>query len=291
GFDDKAMSAAIISLAIKGHVRINNPEKKEYSLEKVERGDAGAHFRALSRGEQALLDALFADGARSVELDQKQHKILGKAKLKLATALKQEYHNKLFKTNSAYILPGVGIVALTGLAMMVLGPPPAWVVFPFILMSLLTIVLFAYLLRAPTYSGRKALDEIEGLKMYLETAESERLNRMKSPELSPEVFETFLPFAFALGVQNDWSDQFKNKLAQALTDGGRQTAIYNPAWYNGYQANSVGQMGFLSNMGDTLGTQLSSAVTQSSSPPGSSSGSGGGGFSGGGGGGGGGGGW
>lgn len=93
-------------------------------------------------------------------------------------------------------------------------------------------------------------------------------------------------------MQNDWSDQFKNKLAQALIDSSGDSSglvnKYNPAWYNGYQANSVGQLGFLSNMGDTLGSQLSSAVTQSSSPPGSSSGSGGGGFSGGGGGGGGG---
>lgn len=292
GFDDKAMSAAIISLAIKGHVRINNPEKEEYALEKIERGTAGSSFRALSRGEQALMDTLFADGARSVELDQKQYMILGKAKFELATALKQEYHNKLFKTNSLYILPGVGIVVLTIIAMLVLGSPPAWVMIAFVLMSLLTIVLFTFLLHAHTYSGRKVLDEIEGLKLYLQTAESERLNRMKSPELTPEVFETFLPFAFALGVQNDWSDNFKNKLAQALTDGsGSAVNTYSPAWYNGYQISNLGQLGFLSNMGDTLGSQLSSAVTHSSSPPGSSSGSGGGGFSGGGGGGGGGGGW
>ncbi|MCF6263298.1 MAG: DUF2207 domain-containing protein [Xanthomonadales bacterium] len=291
GFDDKAMSAAIISLAIKGHVRINNPEKKEYSLEKVERGDAGARFRALSRGEQALLDALFVDGAGSIELDQKQHKVLGQAKHALAIALKQEYHNKLFKTNSLHLLPGVGIVVLTVIAMVVLGPPPAVVMIPFILISLLTIILFAYLLCAPTYSGRKVLDEIEGLKMYLKTAESARLNRMKSPELTPEVFETFLPYAFAMGVHNDWSDNFKNKLAQALTESSGQTNIYKPTWYNGYQVSNLGQLGFLANMGDTLGSQLSTAVAHSSSPPGSSSGAGGGGFSGGGGGGGGGGGW
>ncbi|MCF6226940.1 MAG: DUF2207 domain-containing protein [Xanthomonadales bacterium] len=291
GFDDKAMSAAIISLAIKGHLRIHNPEKKEYSLEKIDRGDPGVRLRALSRGEQALLDALFADGVHSLELDQKQYKILGQAKLALATALKQEYHNKLFKTNSAYILPGVGIVLLTVIAMVILGPPPPWVIIPFVIMSLVTVTLFAFLLRAPTYSGRKALDEIEGLKMYLETAESERLNRMKSPELTPQVFETFLPFAFALGVQNDWSDIFKNKLTQALTDSSGQANKYKPAWYSGYQVSNLGQLGFLANMGDTLGSQLSTAVTRSSSPPGSSSGSGGGGFSGGGGGGGGGGGW
>jgi len=290
-FDDKAMSAAIISLAIKGHLRIINPKKKEYSLEKLSRGDKGAHLSSLSRGEQALQDALFTDGAEQIELDQKEHKILGKAKRELAAALKKEYHSKLFKTNGTYTLPGILIVGLTVLVMVVLGPPPVWVIVPFIILSLITIGLFAYLLRAPTYSGRKALDEIEGLKMYLETAEGDRLNLMKSPQLTPEVFETFLPFAFALGVQNEWSDKFKSMLSRALAEPGNRSAGYHPVWYSGNHSNMLGSKGFLNTMGDTLGSQLSTAVSHSSTPPGSSSGSGGGGFSGGGGGGGGGGGW
>ncbi|MBE9548747.1 MAG: DUF2207 domain-containing protein [Proteobacteria bacterium] len=291
-FDDKAMSAAIISLAIKGHLRINNPKKKKYSLEKISRDEAGVNFSTLSRGEQALLDELFSSRSREIELDQKQHKVLGKAKKELAAALKKEYHSKLFKTNGGYILPGLATVVLTVLAMMVLGPPPAFVIIPFVLLSLATIGLFAYLLRAPTYSGRKVLDEIEGMKMYLETAEGDRLNLMKSPELTPEVFENFLPFAFALGVQNEWSTKFKSMLSRALADPNSKNNGYNPAWYHGYAASNIlGSKSFLNNMGDTLGSQLSSAVSHSSTPPGSSSGSGGGGFSGGGGGGGGGGGW
>lgn len=290
-FDDKAMSAAIISLAIKGHLRIINPKKKKYSLKKLSRGDEGAHLSSLSRGEQALLDELFSNGSSEIELDQKQHKVLGKAKKELAAALKKEYHSKLFKTNGTYILPGLAVVVLTVLSMIVLGPPPVFVFVPFIVLSLLTIGLFAYLLRAPTYSGRKVLDEIEGLKMYLQTAEGDRLNRMKSPELTPEVFEAFLPFAFALGVQNEWSGKFKSMLSRALAEPGNRNAGYHPMWYSGNHSNMLGSKGFLNTMGDSLGNQLSTAVSHSSTPPGSSSGSGGGGFSGGGGGGGGGGGW
>ena len=34
-------------------------------------------------------------------------------------------------------------------------------------------MLFAWLIKAPTLHGRKIMDEIEGLKMYLSTAEKE----------------------------------------------------------------------------------------------------------------------
>ncbi len=285
-FDDKAMSAAIISLAVKGYLQINNPEKKEYSLSKIQ-PEIGA--TKLSQGEVAVLVELFAE-SEEITLDNKQHHILGKAKTALAWALKREYKGKLFKTNGIYILPAVGICILTGLSMLVLGSPPAFVFILLLVLSIVAIIVFAWLLQAPTLSGRRVLDEVEGLQMYLQTAEADRLQRMRSPQLTPEVFETFLPYALALGVENQWSNTFKNSLSQALADPGGEG--YQPNWYNGYLTSGwLGQQSFLDNIGSNLGSQLSTAVTYSSMPPGSSSGAGGGGFSGGGGGGGGGGGW
>ncbi len=287
-FDDKAMSAAIISLAVKGYLRINNPKKKKYSLIK-DTPTPGAV--KLSLGEKAALAGLFAE-QEEIELDNKQHAILAKAKSALAQALKQEYKDKLFKTNRGFILPAVGIFTLTFVLMVVLGPPPIFMFILFPIAGIISLISFAWLLQAPTFSGRLVLDEIEGLKMYLQTAEADRLSRMRSPELTPEVFESFLPYAFALGVENQWSAMFKNVLSQALIDPSAQNNKYQPGWYNGYLgANLLGQQNFLDNISSNLGSQLSSAVTYSSMPPGSSSGSGGGGFSGGGGGGGGGGGW
>ena len=127
------------------------------------------------------------------------------------------------------------------------------------------------------------MDEIEGFKMYLDTAEQDRLERMQSPQLTPEVFETFLPFAFALGVENNWCDRFARELPEELEKRGG----YQPTWYTGNQ----NRLGALSHLGSNFNSSFSSAISSASSPPGSSSGSGGGGSSGGGGGGGGGGGW
>ena len=143
-------------------------------------------------------------------------------------------------------------------------------------------ILFYRLLKAPTILGRRMMDHIEGFKMYLETAEEDRLNMMSSPQKTPELFEKFLPYALALDVENQWAEKFSDVLAAAGQEGS-----YSPAWYAGTGWRSIGTTGFVS----TLGSSFSGAISSSSMAPGSSSGSGGGGFSGGGGGGGGGGGW
>jgi uncharacterized membrane protein len=147
---------------------------------------------------------------------------------------------------------------------------------------------FYHLLKAPTSAGARILDEIEGFKLYLVTAEKARLEALNPPEVTPEVFERFLPYAIALDCENQWSRKFEAEAAASGIDpsGGRQGG-YVPVWYSGASFDRLGTAGFTAALGSSIATAAASAA----SPPGSSSGSGGGGFSGGGGGGGGGGGW
>ncbi|NCC24441.1 MAG: DUF2207 domain-containing protein [Deltaproteobacteria bacterium] len=153
-------------------------------------------------------------------------------------------------------------------------------------LALLVIVslnwLFFDLIKAPTRAGRTTMDEIEGFKLYLETAEEGRLNFLHPPDRTPELFEKFLPYAMALDVENRWAASFEQILAKAGEGEG-----YSPTWYSGRSWATVGAGAFSS----ALGGSLAGAVASSSKAPGSSSGMGGGGSSGGGGGGGGGGGW
>jgi uncharacterized membrane protein YgcG len=143
--------------------------------------------------------------------------------------------------------------------------------------------LFHYLLKAPTHAGRVLLDKIEGFKMFLAAVEKDRLNFFNPPERTPQLFEKYLPYALALDVEQQWSEQFSEVLAQA----GERRVAYSPGWYSGTSWSHLGAGGFAS----SLGSSFSSAISSSSHAPGSSSGGGGGGSSGGGGGGGGGGGW
>jgi hypothetical protein len=152
---------------------------------------------------------------------------------------------------------------------------------------LLVDMTFYDLLKAPTRLGRKALDRLEGFELYLSVAEEDRMNFHNPPERTPELFEKFLPYALALGVEQAWSERFAELLAAAGQAPGGAGAGYRPRWYSGRGFHERGVSDFASN----LGGSFSGAIAASSSAPGSSSGSSGGGSSGGGGGGGGGSGW
>jgi uncharacterized membrane protein YgcG len=150
-------------------------------------------------------------------------------------------------------------------------------------------VLFHFLLKAPTRAGRQLMDRVEGFKMFLKAVDGDRMNRMSAPpDKTPELFERFLPYALALGVEHAWAEQFSQVLAAAAgASGGQSSAGYAPSWYSGAAVGAFSATDFTS----SFSSSFSSAVSSASAPASSSSGSGGGGSSGGGGGGGGGGGW
>ncbi|MEE4173012.1 MAG: DUF2207 domain-containing protein [Xanthomonadales bacterium] len=273
-------TAAVVSLGVKGHLVIEEDDG-DFTLHGVERTDATP--QAPSPGERAVMDALMPGGGGSIELDQDNHRDFRTALSGLGKALAGEYKGRLFNLNTLYAVPAFVITAVgTGLAIILKQQNPAiW--FAWALGAIGLHLLFILLLRAPTVIGQRIRDEIDGFALYLETAEQDRLDRMQSPELTPELFETFLPYAFALGVENAWVERFEREFPRDEAEGGG----YHPAWYHGNLARTSS----LHHIGNQLGSDLSGAISSASTPPGSSSGSGGGGFSGGGGGGGGGGGW
>jgi hypothetical protein len=61
---------------------------------------------------------------------------------------------------------------------------------------------FYRLLKAPTLAGGKVRDEIDGFKMFLDTAEKDRLEKLNPPHVTPEIFEKFLPYAIALDAED-----------------------------------------------------------------------------------------
>ncbi|HKF22572.1 MAG TPA: DUF2207 domain-containing protein [Candidatus Angelobacter sp.] len=149
-------------------------------------------------------------------------------------------------------------------------------------------LLFHYLLKAPTRAGRQLMDRVEGFRMFLKAVDGDRLNRMSAPpSMTPELFERFLPYALALGVEHAWAQQFAQVLGAAAGSSGQTRASYAPSWYSGAGIAAFSASDFTS----SFSSSFSSAVSSASAPASSGSGSGGGGSSGGGGGGGGGGGW
>ena len=147
---------------------------------------------------------------------------------------------------------------------------------------------FLFALKARTAKGVAAKEHIEGLKMYLQVAEKDRISKLQSPNApyshnpqepvkTVELFEKLLPYAIVLGVETEWAKQFESLY------------LSPPDWYSGNWSTFNAYY-----LASSLNSGVGSAVNTAFSAPSSSGSSGfssGGGFSGGGGGGGGGGTW
>jgi len=277
-YDNKVMTAAVVNLAVKGYLRIVN----EDGAHRLEHRRPGPDAPPLAPGEAELHRALFATGT-SVELDNSNHRTLGRAKMAHSQSLKADYNRKYFSGNGLLnIAPALITVATAVVAISMRGKTPL-VILMFVLLNFAILIFFAVIMKRPTLRGRRLLDQMLGFKDYLDVAEKDELELRNPPDKTPALFEAYLPYALALGVDQRWSEKFAGVLA-AVGEGGGQP--YRPDWYQGRFDTST-----LLSSRSGLTSGLNKAISSSVSPPGSSSGSGGGGFSGGGGGGGGGGGW
>jgi len=340
GFDDQMLSTAIVSLAVKGAIKI--VDDGDYQIELLNRDVKG-----LTKGEKAVLRKFFpANISSPLRVDRDNHEIFSDAKGVLKSAIQSEYAQHYFQTNWSWTILGMFFgfatvfvasyfspdplplgVALVGNAVVfvilfvglsraphfmaktaaVLGgrhsltklkPLLIWtallVLVPILIffmqlrlglyVSVLTVAtlilcaLFQHLLKAPTQLGRQIMDEIEGFKLFLSLTEKDRWDILHPRDLTPELFEKYLPFALALDVSHAWSEKFASSL---------DSSSYQPSWYRGRGHFS------LYGLEAALARDFTSAMTKASIPPQSHTSSSGfsGGFSGGGGGGGGGGGW
>ena len=277
GYDKTAFTAALLNLAVKGFVTIER-SSGDFTVRRLTRRTDKS---ALAPGEAILLGGLFREGDE-LELQDDNHSVIGKSLKAHQRALKRDYHKKYFLTNGALLLPAWLLLGGSLAVVWLFGLGSATVIATYVA-SLILLFVFTYLMKAPTPAGRRLMDKAEGFRLYLDVAEKEDLNLRNPPEKTPELFERYLPYALALGVEQPWAEQFADVFERLRRETG---ADYQPNWYSG-RWDSSNPVRFASD----VGSSLSSAVSSASTPPGSSSGSGGGGSSGGGGGGGGGGGW
>lgn len=275
-FDNKTLTAAILNMAVKGYLRITETGD-DFTLVRTKAGKGG-----LTREEDRLSEELF--GRTDIKhLSSTSDAAFRSGRAALQASLENQLHDVHFKLNTLYLAPGSVIaIFILGLSFFLTGSLSLSLIAGIGIVVLLN-ALFIYLIKAPTVQGRRVMDQLEGFKLYLATAEQERLNFLHPPDNTPELFEKFLPYALALDVENEWTEQFNEVLSKAGADG----KPYSPSWYSGTSWGRTTPARFTG----SLGASLTSTIAAAASPPGSSSGSGGGGSSGGGGGGGGGSGW
>jgi uncharacterized membrane protein YgcG len=284
GYDDKVFAAALIHLAVQGVITIREESplipmlmKKTYVLEKKKEP------HGLAAEEMALCSTLFG-GRTTVTLGNSYDSKVAQAVAWVKANLKTVCDGNYFTTNSTYLAGGVigslGVIFTVFWLHDHLPIPPYALIVMFVGLLVINALFYTWL-PAPTTKGREVMDKIEGFKMFLSATEADRLHLVNP---APELFETYLPYAMALGVEHQWGEQFAKAFAASSSG---QQAPYSPSWYTGGSWNYFHPGSFASSMSSSVSHVIASAATA----PGSSSGGGGGGSSGGGGGGGGGGGW
>ena len=291
GYDSKCLASNIVNMAVRGlivieHVPAHMFSKAHYILKK--RTDVSV---APTELEQPVLLCFRPD---TCALTQENQVLISAAGKVLSNNYERLYALDYFNENSEYVSIGA-VVSLVAAVVSVLSVSEAymdaWFWVLLVVQGILHGIMYAVL---PTYSqdGQKFKEQIEGFKMFLSVTEAERLKVIGTPPTkTPELFERYLPYAIALDVEKQWSEQF----ASVFKDLEQVGHPYQPSWYYAGHPFMYADLFFLSNgLGRSLNDAVSVAsqpISSSTSRPGSSSGSGGGGYSGGGGGGGGGGGW
>lgn len=287
--DMRDITATIVDLAVRGFLRIEETEepvllglstKQEFTFHELRKVDGQVE---LAPHESKVLRGIFKHGS-SVPLselkDEFYTELSGiKNGVMNQLTLKQHYLRRPDHVRAWAIAGGLvcllivifGGGILSTVLQLQLTPVPFVIAG---ILSAIIIVVIGWNMPARTESGTRALEQVLGFSEFLERVDKEKYEHIKR---TPEMFERFLPYAMAFGVEQQWSKAFKDMYMEP------------PTWYVGSNMHLFNATSF----SHSLSSMSTSAASAMSSAPRSSSGSGfgGGGFSGGGGGGGGGGGF
>jgi len=287
--DMRDITATVVDLAVNGHIKIEEREEKhlfglisntDYVFHRQE-PKPGA--RTLEPHEQRTVDGLFSGAVQSValsDLDQEFYTHLPGIRTAVYDRLVARglYRSRPDHVKGRWIGGGVAVGAVIMMFGVVVGvgklgmTPLPFVVGAFV--SAVVVALFGRIMPARTVAGARAYEAVLGFEDFLQRVESDRFARVIK---TPEMFERFLPYAMAFGVEKKWASAFQDIVREP------------PSWYVGGNMTGFNAGRFSTR----IGALSSRASTAMSSSPRSSGGSGfgGGGSSGGGGGGGGGGGF
>ncbi len=286
--DMRDITATVIDLAVRGFLRIEEVEEKQlFGL--LSSDDFRFHrlrpegdWAGLAPHERRILKGIFegaGDGTVMLsdlknefykELDGIRDGVMDRLMSKGAFRVRPD------QTRTAWIVGGLIVGALLAIGGSMVSAALSLTPVPFLIagaLSALIVVVVGWQMPARTESGTRTLEQTLGFSEFLERVDREQYRNV---ERTPEMFERFLPFAMAFGVEREWAKAF---------DG-----IYRepPGWYAGAHPGTFSTTSFSKSL-SAMSTQTAGAM---SSSPRSSSGSGfSGGSSGGGGGGGGGGGF
>lgn len=281
--DMRDITASIVDLAVRGYIVIEEHQRdrmlglvhdKDYNF--IVHKDR-SEWAKLKPHEQTLLDGLFTTGkvGETVSMSSLENQFytnLPGIKNNIFSSLVMHgyYKRRPDTVRASYIGAGLVVGFLIAFLGSKLASSSGMAPLTFTVAGILSGLIicgFGWFMPAHTEQGARALEGVLGFEDFLVHVESDRFNRMIK---TPEMFEKFLPFAMALGVEKNWSKAFQGILTQP------------PDWYRGssYGPNFY-PMSFVNDLG-YMSSRASSVMTSAPRSSGGSGFSGGGGSSGGG---------
>jgi uncharacterized membrane protein YgcG len=219
--DMRDITATIVDLAVRGFLVIE--ERKSAGILSVLSGPEYVfHLRkkpeqwsALKPHERQLLTGIFSGGARETvsisDLENVFYTNLPGIKSSIFESLMESrfYLHRPDEVRNRYIIAGIltGVALVAGglLATFKLGMSPV----PFLVAaaaSAAIVCAFARVMPTRTERGARVLEDLIGFEKFLSDVEEGRSQTMMK---TPEMFDTFLPFAMALGVEKRWVKAFE----------------------------------------------------------------------------------
>jgi hypothetical protein len=120
-FDNVAFTVAVINMAVKGALKIEDNAKMRLELADQAPG-------TLSIGERAVWDELRGAGT-SIELKNANHRVLSRARQAIRDKLGRELSSTYFLTNTGWVLPGLVITLATVATLAWAAPVPPGLLF------------------------------------------------------------------------------------------------------------------------------------------------------------------
>jgi uncharacterized membrane protein YgcG len=219
--DFKHISATIIWLATRGHLSLHKDGRKTFIIKETPTPTGTITYI------KDLFNALFSNQEK-INIKKMPSSFTNKVQSIFSSVSKNannvNYTNKKRVTTKS-LLTVFGIMGI-GFSVFVLFP--ALIAYAAIgtaigiVVCAIILVIVGSKVDIRSNLGNKLYYELEGLKMYINTAEKHRIEFHNDPEKFRGVFEKLLPFAMIFGLEKKWAEEFKNLYKNT-----------QPDWYRG----------------------------------------------------------
>jgi uncharacterized membrane protein YgcG len=285
--DMRDITATLVDLAVRGYLQIEEREERglvwktrDYAFRLLKPDN---EWGELKEHERELLRGMFTDASHAgitlplTSLENEFYRKLPGIREAIFNQLisRRYYTHNPQQVRNFYLGIGIGVAVVLGIVLVLWAEKHGTSTLTAVLASVssgIIMIGFALIMPARTILGTRVRNQILGFEEFMNRAEKDHIARLIN---SPQMFDRYLPYAMALGVERNWARAFEDIYKQP------------PEWYKGRYDGTFRPALLMHNL-NAMSARTASTFVSKPRSEGSgfgssgSSGFGGGGFSGGG---------